>query len=116
MITVIETLSVYDMISSHCVMNNKCILHFENKKFHTMDDATKTACLTWLEGFAPEDIILAIKGEGKCAIEYKSEDVAVLNASEWFPPQSVAPVADYYFRALVFNGNADIVFENINPK
>ena len=68
MITVIETLSVYDMISSHCVMNNKCILHFENKKFHTMDDATKTACLTWLEGFAPEDIVLAIKGEGTCAI------------------------------------------------
>ena len=53
-----------------------------------MDDATKTACLTWLEGFAPEDIVLAIKGEGKCAIEYSSEDVAILNASEWFPPQS----------------------------
>tara|TARA_B100001989_G_C24490577_1_gene439320 strand:- start:108 stop:458 length:351 start_codon:yes stop_codon:yes gene_type:complete len=116
MITVIETLSVYDMISSHCVMNNKCILHFENKKFHTMDDATKTACLDWLGGYAPEDIILAIKGEGKCAIEYKSEDVAILNAGEWFPPQSAAPVPDYYFRAMVFNGDANIVFENINPK
>ena len=115
MITVIETLSVYDMVSSHCVMNNKCILYFENNKFHTMDDATKTACLTWLEGFAPEDIILAIKSEEKCAIQYSSEDVAILNASEWFPPKASAPVADYYFKAMVFNGNADIVFENIDP-
>jgi len=115
MITVIDTLSVYELAGSHCVMNNKCLLHFENKKFHTFDDAKKDACLEWLSEYCPEDIVLAIRGERDCCIEYDSEEVATLNASEWFPPQTYAPDPDFYFRVLVFDTAANIVFENLNP-
>lgn len=115
MITVIETLSIYEFIGSHCVMNNKSILHFDNPRWSTFDDTKKTACLEWLADYCPDDIIEAIRGERDCGIEYGSEEVAVLNASEWFPPQSVCPDPDYYFRALVFDNNANIVFENTNP-
>lgn len=115
MITVIETLSVYELAGSHCVMNNKCLLHFENKKFHTFDDAKKQACLDYYADYVPEDIILVMGAERDCAIEYDSEEVAVLNASEWFPPQSACPDPDFYFRVLVFDTDANIVFENTNP-
>ena len=43
MITAIESLSVYELAGSHCAMNNVCLLHFENKKWATFDDAQKAA-------------------------------------------------------------------------
>ena len=43
-------------------MNNVCLLHFENAKWATLDDAKKTTVLTWLADYCPEDIIEAIRG------------------------------------------------------
>ena len=113
MITTIESLSVSELIGSHCVMNNKCILYFENAKWGSMDDAAKTACLAALGEYAPDDIVSIIQGERDCCIEYSSEEVALMNASEWFPPASAYANADHYFRALVFDADANIVFENV---
>ena len=113
MITTIESLSVYELAGSHCAMNNVCLLHFENAKWATFDDAQKAACLAALEDYVPDDIISIIDGERDCAIEYGSEEVAVLNASEWFPPVSAYENADHYFRALVFDNNGNSVFENV---
>ena len=113
MITTIESLSVYELAGSHCAMNNKCLLYFENKKWGTFDDAKKQACLDFYADYVPEDIILIMQDERDCAIEYGSEEVAVLNASEWFPPVSAYENADHYFRALVFDNNGNIVFENV---
>ena len=115
MITVIESLSVYELAGSHCVMNNKSLLLFENAKFATFDADKKAACLAFYAEYAPEDIISIMGGERDCCIEYGSEAVAVMNATEWFPPQSACPDPDYYFRALVFDTDANIVFENLNP-
>ena len=112
MITTIETLSVYELAGSHCVMNNVCLLHFENAKWATLDDAKKTTVLTWLADYCPEDIIEAIRAERDCCIEYGSDEVATLNASEWFPTLEHCPDADHYFRALVFDQGANIIFEN----
>ena len=113
MITTIESLSVYELAGSHCAMNNKCLLYFENKNWGTFDDAKKQACLDFYADYVPEDIILIMQDERDCAIEYGSEEVAVLNASEWFPPVSAYENADHYFRALVFDNNGNIVFENV---
>ena len=78
MITTIESLSVYELAGSHCAMNNVCLLHFENAKWATFDDAQKAACLAALEDYVPDDIISIIGGERDCAIEYGSEEVACL--------------------------------------
>lgn len=115
MIIVTETLSVYELASSHCVMNNKCLLYWEHATWATLTDAKKTEVLTWLSDYCDEDVVEAIKAGRNCCVEYTSEEVAVLNASEWFPPRASCPDADHYFRALVFDNNADIVFENLDP-
>ena len=115
MITTIESLSSFELAGSHCAMNNVCLLHFENKKFSGFDDAKKQACLDFYADYVPDDIISIMGAERDCAIEYSSEEVAVLNASEWFPPQAYCSDPDFYFRVLVFDQNANIVFENVNP-
>ena len=115
MITVIEGLSVFELASSHCVMNNKCLLYFNNALWTSYDETKKEQILAFYSDYAPDDIIEEMRLGRNCVIEYDNEDVAVLNASEWFPPSSVCPDADHFFRALVINQQADIVFENLNP-
>lgn len=115
MITVIEGLSVFELASSHCVMNNKCLLYFNNPLWASFDDDKKEQILAFYADFAPEDIITEMRLGRNCVVEYSSEDVATLNASEWFPPLSVCPEADYFFKSLVINQQAEIVFENIEP-
>lgn len=116
MITAIESLSVYELAGSHCAMNNKYLLYFENKKWGLFDDAKKQACLDFYADYVPEDIILIMQDERDCCIEYTSEEVAILNASEWFPPKAYCSDPDFYFRVLVFDPNANIVFENLDPR
>ena len=115
MITVIETISVFELISNYCVLNNKCILFFDNSLWNSFDEKKKDEILEFYSEYAPDDIIQTIKQGRDCAIEYTNEDVAILNASEWFPPKKYCPAPEYFFRCLVFNEKADIVFENLDP-
>ena len=115
MITVIEGLSVFDLASSHCVMNSKCLLYFNNPLWASFSENKKNEILRFYSDYAPEDIIEEMKQGRNCVFEYDIEDVAILNASEWFPPSNYCPDPEYFFRALVFNQQASIVFENLNP-
>ena len=116
MITTIDSISVYELAGSHCAMNSVFLLYFENTKFSGFSAEKKQACLDFYADFVPEDIISIMGAERDCAIEYSSEEVAVLNASEWFPPKAYCSDPDFYFRVLVFDNNANIVFENLDPR
>lgn len=115
MITVMEGLSVFELASSHCVMNNKCLLYFNNELWASFDENKKEQILAFYADYAPEDVIEEMRQGRNCVFEYTSDDVAMLNASEWFPPLSYVPEPDYFFRALVIDQNANIIFENLNP-
>lgn len=115
MITVIEGLSIYELISNYCILNNKVLLYFDNSLWSSFDEDKKNQILEFYSDYAPEDIIEELKQGRNCVIEYTSEDVAIMNASEWFPPKKYCPSPEYFFRCLVFNVNSNIVFENIDP-
>lgn len=115
MITVIEGLSIYELISNYCILNNKVLLYFDNSLWSSFDGDKKNQILEFYSDYAPEDIIEELKQGRNCVIEYTSEDVAIMNASEWFPPKKYCPSPEYFFRCLVFNVNSDIVFENVDP-
>lgn len=115
MITVIETISIFELINNYCALNGTCILFFENPLWSSFDDEKKNQILEFYSDYIPDDIIETIKQARDCAIEYKIEDVAIMNASEWFPPKSFCPSPEYFFKCLVFNQNSDIVFENLDP-
>lgn len=112
MITPIETLSIYELISSHCVMNNVCLLYFENKLFSSFTKEKKNQIFDFYSEYIPEDILDELRQERNCVIEYSSDDVAVLNAVEWFPQIEICPDPSYFFRCLVFDKDANIIFEN----
>jgi hypothetical protein len=114
-ITVIEGLSIFELISSYCVLNNKCLLYFDNSLWSSFDEDKKNQILEFYSDYAPEDIIEELKQGRNCVIEYTSEDVAIMNASEWFPPKKYCPSPEYFFRCLVFDSSSDIVFENLDP-
>lgn len=115
MITVIEGLSIFELMSSYCVLNNKCLLYFHNPLWASFDEKKKSEIIEFYSDYAPEDIIEEIKQGRNCVIEYTSEDVAILNASEWFPPKKYCPAPEYYFRAIVMDNTSDLVFENLDP-
>ena len=115
MIIPIVPLSVYELASSHCVMNNRYLLYFENKLFSSFTEEKKDQIAEFYSDYIPETILDEVRDGRTCAIEYSNEDVVLLNASEWFPPIELCPDPSYFFRCLVFDNNANIIFENISP-
>jgi len=114
-IIVTEGLSIFELMSDYCVSHNKCLLYFNNPLWASFDDEKKSEIIEFYSDYAPDDIIEEIRQGRNCVIEYNNDDVAVLNAAEWFPPRKYCPSPEYYFRVLVMDTSSDIVFENLDP-
>lgn len=116
MITPIEYLSIFDLMSNYCVLNNKYLLYFNNEYWSTFDDDKKQEILDFYADYAPDVILEEMKYGRNCVIEYSNDDVAILNAAQWFPPKSLCPSPEYFFRCLVMDNKTDLIFENINSR
>jgi len=113
MIEVFESKNIFDMMYNYCEINNCSLVYFYNKALDECKDQDLiNSVYSYYEEFLPEDLLLIIKTKHDNIIEFKSDDVAKVNAASWFPNREYVESDEYYFKCYVIDQTGYIVFEN----
>ena len=116
MIEIFESKTIFDMLSVYAKTNECSLIYFKNSKIETcQDEELKNKVFSFYEEFLPEDMLLILKRQTYCAVEFKTNETAIMNLTAWFPSRDLLESDEYYWHACVIDNSGDIIFENV-PK
>lgn len=108
-----EIINEWELVETYCQTKNKSVVYFRNPRISLASETKQQQVWDWYADFAEEDVLTAMKTMGTWdMVVFDNLDVAIANASAWFPANQYCPDEDYYWECHVIGPDGDFEWRN----